>query len=367
MRSFGTELNRFALAVSLIDRASWEQFKSLIEDYLLNKIRAHYFELMTDGVRVARRPGMEVFWSSTHNKSTEPIFNDDGEYYGMRAFAYHRDQSLWITAKDKGTITRPDCELEDSGRLRPELPRYQDTEGLNLPTRTAVIVPMRFANRVFGVFVIEHPEHKPWTEPAHEEIQLAVLSLARIVSVERATEEQLDSVRKAFASLQGAVDSLSPALDKPKVFVASSSNSDETVISLIREVLNEYSTEFDVKYWKDFVSPGQITREVAKQIVDSRFGIVYLSERIDSTSPEELPYTDNGNVLFEAGMLHALSENKDLPARGWIPIREDSKVAGNPPFDIAQERMVIVPRVEAGVNSEAFKTSLRSMIDSLKT
>jgi len=368
MRSFGSELNRFALAVSAMDDTTWSQFQGLIERYVLEKIGADYFELMLDGVRVAGRPGLQTYWSSTGDKSSDPVFTDDGSYYSMRSYAYHKDQELWITAEDEGVITRNGCKLADKGEaLREGFPKYQDAQGLDIPSRTAVITPLKFANRVFGVMTIEHPDYKPWSQEAHEEILLAVLSLARVVSVHQATAEQLSSVTKAFGALQNAVESLNPILDKPKVFVASGSRSDDQVVGLIRAVLAEFSGKIEVNYWKDLSDTGKITNDVAAALGQSKFGIFYTSDKMpNNEDDDQLSYIDNGNVLFEAGMLHALCEDKDLPARGWIPVREDKSLAGEPPFDIAQERMVLVPREDGGaVNEESFKTNLRKIIEPL--
>jgi len=50
---------------------------------------------------------------------------------------------------------------------------------------------------------------------------------------------------------------------------------------------------------------------------------------------------------------------------GWIPIREDANLSGSPPFDFAQERMIVVPRNGSQVNEGQFKDRFRGIIRSL--
>jgi hypothetical protein len=71
----------------------------------------------------------------------------------------------------------------------------------------------------------------------------------------------------------------------------------------------------------DIADSGAITAQIADKIVKSRFGICYFSE--PGQQPSQHKYVDNPNVIFEAGMLHALINSPDAPPSGWIPVRED--------------------------------------------
>jgi hypothetical protein len=91
-----------------------------------------------------------------------------------------------------------------------------------------------------------------------------------------------------------------------------------------------------------------------------------LSECADNPGPEELPYRDNPNVLFEAGMLQALTNAPSAEPVGWIPVREDVRFSGPPPFDVAGERLVVVPRSNPGsFNEDSFDVSLRNAVRAL--
>jgi hypothetical protein len=78
--------------------------------------------------------------------------------------------------------------------------------------------------------------------------------------------------------------------------------------------------------------------------VRSRYGICYFSEPDPSDGGHK--YVDNPNVIFEAGMLHALINTPDAPPSGWIPVREDDSPAA--PFDFADQRIERVPRDQDG-------------------
>lgn len=65
---------------------------------------------------------------------------------------------------------------------------------------------------------------------------------------------------------------------------------------------------------------------------------------------------DNPNVIFEAGMLHALINSPDAPPSGWIPVREEDSPAA--PFDFAAERIEKVPRTRGELDVVKFRAQL---------
>lgn len=83
---------------------------------------------------------------------------------------------------------------------------------------------------------------------------------------------------------------------------------------------------------------------IADRVVRSRHGICYFSEPAPAGVGHR--YVDNPNVIFEAGMLHALINAPDAPPSGWIPVREDDSPPA--PFDFADQRIERVPRDQQG-------------------
>jgi hypothetical protein len=55
-------------------------------------------------------------------------------------------------------------------------------------------------------------------------------------------------------------------------------------------------------------------------------------------------------VIFEAGMLHALTNSPESEPSLWIPIRE--KDSPPPPFDFSTQRITYVPRKASGELNE---------------
>ncbi|HEU4397498.1 MAG TPA: hypothetical protein VFU54_06640, partial [Actinomycetota bacterium] len=94
----------------------------------------------------------------------------------------------------------------------------------------------------------------------------------------------------------------------------------------------------------------------------SRYGICYFSE--PAPPGAEHGYVDNPNVIFEAGMLHALINAPDAPPSGWIPVREESSPPA--PFDFADQRIEKVPRDQDGqVVEERLRAQMQRRIVAL--
>jgi hypothetical protein len=112
---------------------------------------------------------------------------------------------------------------------------------------------------------------------------------------------------------------------------------------------------------------GNINQQVADAITNCHLGVCYLSARRNGDGADAgdgLAFVDNANVLFEAGMLYALKQQPGATPASWIVIRESEELGGPPPFDLASERMVIVPRDDHGVLlRDEFQNALRVAID----
>jgi hypothetical protein len=108
-----------------------------------------------------------------------------------------------------------------------------------------------------------------------------------------------------------------------------------------------------------------INTQIGREILESRFGICYLSEPDGTASGR---FRDNPNVVFEAGMLHArttaVSDAEGNEPAGWIPIREVA--SPDPPFDFASERILYVPRSQRGeLNETRLRETLAARIVAL--
>jgi hypothetical protein len=103
----------------------------------------------------------------------------------------------------------------------------------------------------------------------------------------------------------------------------------------------------------------QLMTQLAEIITRSQFGLCYFSEPQRETGG----YKDNPNVVFEAGMLHTTILSNAEPS-GWIPLRENKSPPL--PFELASERIFVVPRTADGrLNEELFHVRLRARIQLL--
>ena len=362
MRSFANELNRLALAVSLISDATWTDIKKSLDAYFQETVGAHFFRLMVDGIRIGEEPGLETIWASTETKQKEAdLIFQNSAYTGLRTYSYHKGRFLWVVADDKETLKREKANLVDLWGNEEDLPVYQSSDD---SAKTFIAAPLGFGGKYFGVFVIEHREYKDFTPQAKQEIETFSHALARIVRVWQSTHEQYETLSTAFSEFKDYLKEARSPIERPKIFFAYPENADQKVLESVDQVLEEIAETVEKVSWQDRPHPGNINADLVRQITTSDLGICYVSELVDTegNGDQELRFTDNQNVLFEAGMFHALSATTENPNRGWIPIREHEDLAGPPCFDIASERMIIVKRENGTLSQSEFQEQLQNMI-----
>jgi hypothetical protein len=294
-----------------------------------------------------------------------PILDSQGHYKGQATYAYERDRPLWITAPDKGLLNKNPDRCVDQWSHCEELPPYVDYGEGEGYSKTSIIIPLRYGQKVFGFLNLEFPEYYEFCRNARDELLSLTESLGRIISLHETSIERSMGTQEAFSTLETELSTPFSPLQKPTVFLATSSKADEAVVGIIRKVLGEYHIHFNVSYWKTISTSGNINFQILEAIASSRYGVCYLSEQIPREG-NNARFRDNANVLFEAGMLHALTNDPQGKPDAWIPIREAATVTGAVPFDFASERIVEVPRDSNGtLIEEAFVTNLRKQIDLL--
>lgn len=263
-------------------------------------------------------------------------------------------------------------ELEDNWAVhQPEdefvLPRYLSTH--DNPCRTLIALPLTHFEQKLGVLVIEFERRIPCTKRAKLEADLFRRALARILWLQDAVVAQQDGTRKALDELKDSVLHSVSSVDPPRLFFAFPLHSDETVIEAIKDVLSlEYSDCIQMVSWDMMNDAGQITDQIVSEISRCRYGVCYLSEITtdDPDNPDAPKFVDNSNVLIEAGMLDVLVHNRLAAAVAWIPVREAENLTVKSPFDLAAERLAVVPRDEEGVfQRSAFEDLLRNRIDAI--
>lgn len=155
-----------------------------------------------------------------------------------------------------------------------------------------------------------------------------------------------------------------PEFARPQMFVATSRNADRRVTGEIQKVLDQFDDRMDVVYWRDISKSGNISKQIIEEISKSKFGLCYFSEPA-TPGGQKCKYRDNPNVLFEAGMMQALTNSPNAHPTGWLPVREKSSPPA--PFDFADDRILFVDRFEKDdtFNKDAFQATLEDRVISL--
>jgi hypothetical protein len=357
-RTFAVHLRQFARSVDTVDKATFDGVRELVIHYSRREVgEGAYFELLREQPSQAG-PVLHTFWSSEEKWQVLPVAEEDGSYGSVIAASFGRECPVWVVTTDEMPLdAEPPSEYEDQWSITKDLPRHRSASRREV--RTLIVVPLR-RKRPLGAFIIESQERLEATDMACSELTLLGEALATLLELWELNETRSRSTSEAVADLRDMLVSAQfPRLAKPQVFVAHAVRADEQVIDVLRTVLREYESRLDITFWNQIEEAGNITSQVGERIAQSRFGICYLSE----PAGEAQRYVDNPNVVFEAGMLHALTNAVDAPPTGWIPIREK----GSPPapFDFAAERILEVARNVEGHVAARFANDLRRRLNAL--
>ena len=365
-RTFGQELLHFAQSVDIIDIETCDSVRHLIGDYFSNVLDIDFYEVQTDDVLIENRPGLRTCmtknaaWTNGQSNSTA-IRTEAGDYRDQTTFAYETRNILWVTEKE-GQILKADSECVNrwpQTKYYMPLPPYWPFVG-NM--RTQIVFPLQYGDHVFGVLNLETERLLEYTSFAGEELKLISSAIAIILWLHDTYLNQSLGTRKALENVTRSLRaSRNPSpLVKFKIFVASSSRADEQVIGIIHRVINEFHDQVDEVFWKTITESGNVNSQLLAALDECSLGVCYFSEpTLQAADCNQ--YVDNLNVVFEAGMLHALTNTSTDVPKKWIPVREPQSPAT--PFDFASERTIIVSRLDNGaLNEELFARDLRQRL-----
>jgi hypothetical protein len=360
--SFAGQLRHFSRSVDIVDKSTFDGIRELVIHYVKRELGdGAYFELLREQQSPSGRV-LHTFWSSEEKWQVLPIRNEDGTHGSAISASFEMERPLWVVTVDRmplNTFSPGDCHDQWSG--------VTDLPGHASPTRrsmsTLIVVPLR-RRRALGAFCIESASYLEATDVALREMGLLGDALATLLELWEVNETHSSLTSEAVRDLREMLTRAKfPRLARPQIFVAYSERADGQVTNIIRTVLQQYEWKLQITFWNEISETGNITVQVAERIAQSKFGICYLSEPDGSGEQGSHRYLDNHNVVFEAGMLHALTNAADAPPAGWIPIREkDSPPA---PFDFASERIVEVVRTETGDVAPRFEQDLRRRLNAL--
>jgi hypothetical protein len=362
-RTFASQLRHFAKSVGVVDDRTFDRIRQIVYRYVKEELDADYFELMVERI-VDGQPGLITFWSSENLSHASTIRSQGSQYNTMIAASFDQMRPLWIVSPDR-TPLRETAEYIDLWSNLSDLPAY--VPSIERPIRTAIVLPLLRSlpqSRVLGVVCLETTAYIEITSVATKELQLLAEALAILFELWEFDKMRSRLTEEAMLDLADIlVGARFPKLAKPKVYVSYSSRADLHVVNVIQETLHEFSDKVDMIEWNRISQPGSIAVQIDRMVATSQFGICYLSEPAKEASTGSR-YDDDPNVLFEAGVLHALTSHSESQPSGWIPIREqDSSPA---PFDFSMERIELVPRILSGeLNEERFRSQLQRRLSVL--
>jgi hypothetical protein len=361
VKTFAELLRQFALSVDIVDQGTFDRVRDHVVEYMGNELEAAYFGLMTRSV-IDGQPGLQTTWSSAEQGSATTIRSGDG-YTRQVSLVFDQRRPLWVVSADGRPLRDVDdtAEFVDLWSGATGLPRYQAP--VDEPMKTSIMLPLMRVGRPLGVMYLESTTHVEATPVAKHELTALAEAIAILIELRDANKTQTEGTKRAVSELGRFLGMAKfPRLTKPNLFLASAEDADSHVLGILKGVLAEFEAKVTVFDWQEIADSGAITSQIADRIVRSRYGVTYFSEPAPSGVGHR--YSDNPNVIFEAGMLHALINAPDAPPSGWIPVREDDSPPA--PFDFADQRIERVPRDQDGqVLEERFRRQMQRRIAAL--
>ena len=347
--TYGECLRQFAQAVDYVTETTFDRVLDLIADYAHKTLGFGYFEFMTPQP-VNGEDGLQTLYIYQEGSrkdgtyATEIFEPGQGQKPKTQSALAHVQKSpLWIVSKERKSLR--DCDgYEDQWSQQTDLPRYNPIA--ELVAKTSVILPVYQGRRALGAVDFEGEAYIPYSRTTSEELEAIVACVAQLWFLNQALEAQSRGTEEALDYLNDTL--ASGAFPDPgisKLFLAYPRRAKPDILRIIKTTLykDEFKDCIKVVDWRELDKPGNVTIELLEHIARCRFGLCYFSEEIPG---ETNRFRDNANVLFEAGMLHALTNQPAGPPRGWIPIREEGSSAT--PFDFAQERTILISRDKQG-------------------
>lgn len=359
--NFAYDFYQFALTIDIVDTHIRDEIRSLLRKFFEKKLKIEFFELLLHQ-KINNKDGLRTEWCSYNGEGESKTIYKTGKgnkkYCGQTAFVWEKGKPMWIQETSGKKLSSTDASYVDVWSGTTDIPTYWLYDKNTIDSKTSIIIPLKKQNgKVFGVLNLESSTIIETSKAIKKDLLLIGESLTIIIELYNKNECSTSNTKKSIENIEEKLKKYTD-LKKYSIFIASPSNADERISGIILEVIDKFKDTLDPIYWKNINSSGNVNRQIIKSISESSFGICYFSEKTTDGG-----YKDNPNVLFEAGMLHALTNDPSTSPIAWIPIREDSHKI---PFDFASERILIVPRLaDKKINEDMFKSELESRISSI--
>ena len=361
-------------SVDIVDDRHIDDMKNVLRR-IADSMNASFCEVQTAKYeKGSTKIKLETFWASViiPNNEGDDVIERKGEKFegkGQAAYAFTNNKSIWITNANKKSLSIENYKDSWPGTIMDEkIPPFWDVNAkyLDYDPKTSIIVLLRnidASKAPIGIVNFEFSEFIQYSRSKRSLFENIADSISIFIQLERIRTIQSKNTNEILNNLNDPQKNLlAKLLGKPKIFVAYPSRCEKDVIEYIKEYSEKYENIFDFKFWDSETKPGNIDISILDMIKESKYGIAYFSEKRKIDDNTE--YIDNLNVIFEAGMFHALKNDDDKSSliEEWIPIREES--SKEPPcFDIAHERIFLVDRFNDGQIKIEFKKKLDKVME----
>lgn len=357
--TFAQQLRAFALAVDIVSSSVMDEVLRIVTDYVRGQLDFHFFEvLLAEEIGRERNvPGLRSKWTRGGKGWSSPLRDENGKYKGHVSYAMDKRTDLWIVSESDAPLDEVAAyrNLLPPHVLGADFPAFEDLTGKK--TRTSIMLRMVVRQEMIGLINLESEKLLKPTGTLLREVRLLAETISDLYTLNVATETQGTNTLEALRKLHDMKKT--PLSHRRRLFFASAEHAAKEVIAIVEKVAK--SLDVELISWRENFRAGKIQEQIWKEISSAHYGVCCLSEEPKSKGPTR--FRDNSNVLFEAGIMYALTHSTRV-MRGWIPIREaDSPDA---PFDFRDERIISVPRMKNGrLSAAAFEKELRNHLSDL--
>ena len=360
---FGERITEFVLSIDIMDQETFTDLLNLIQLYVNEHLDVAYFSVLDETI-VNDQQGLRTIWSTRDEGPSYTVGKERG-YASHTAYTFGENKPIWVVSESKSLLQTAD-DIKDMWSGAQDLPPYSTPSKEEV--RTSVMHPLRKEGRPIGVVEFAADRYVEPTPASLEEARTLARVISRAYQMYEVRRTQRDNTKRALQLLERAFKTGSwTRLALPQMFVAYPGGErlemevraeHEAIIATIREVVAEFADILTAVFWEDITEAGNINEQVIRDICNSDFGLCYFSE-----PSEQGKFQDNANVLFEAGMMQALTNSPNALLRAWIPVREKESVGI--PFDIAAERILMVDREDGTLDKATFAEALRQRVNAL--
>ncbi len=379
--TFGMQLLHFAQSVDKFTGNDFDQLHPEVRKYLRNNfgivVLGHLVEGLVRWGRHGFLPGLvDTPWMYGGVNWGYPIKIPGESYYGQASYAYDNGKNLWIVPADKN-----DVNIRSGGKFKnlidptssAYLPDFiPSTEKFDIKTSIILTIEGTASRnksdpKPVGVINYESTERLRRTLALEEELKNITIAIDLLFESQKLWDIMKKGTKAEIDRLREVSKQTFLGKERRVFFAYSHDRRGSDVVRSVNHIFDQdYFKEKDIQLesWEALPS-GYVMEEIWKKMEKSQAGICYFSETNfrEAESVRQCPgFIDNPNVMYEAGMMHALERTRPEVFSGWLILRE--KDSPDPPFDISNLNRVDIER-HSGVMTEADIARIREKIEEL--